>query len=322
MKLGPLGLTLPNRHWEPYRAAELRAARALRPAALVALLFEEQAIGVRRRQVEQVRELVALLGCRLILRPWTGAALERSPTAWAATCSAWAAWFGGPGLRVELTPANEPNRTDRPADGDRQATWLLAFAARYRALRPDDVLHLPAPWSGEPGEGSIRALRYWRALAERGVHAAYDRIDSQEFGEEIGLHAHAWRLFGKPVDVIAFNGADPVRVAAEVRAHSYLGVACWFLLAGGQDQRPNWLLRSPWEAAFREAQGVGADDVKNDAELVALEEEHVVRCYVRATTGGILVWIPELETSILLGSDGRAYRWSGRVEPRVSPGDG
>lgn len=194
-----LGLHLPDR--DVLMPDEIDAVLDLRPSVLLAMAYEAD-----KGLAEQVNALVAELGHQeLLVRPWAHAIPELEPARWAEACAERLARYRAP--RLHCLPANEWNLQ---AEGgheeyDRHARWFGDFAAAYRALRPDDLLHLPAPWAGWVGEDERRAVEAWEALMAAGVVARYDEVDAHCYGAGLDLWRRCRDLLGRRPWVTEWN---------------------------------------------------------------------------------------------------------------------
>ena len=256
--VGPLGVVLPDRRWRSWAPEELGPAAELGPSACVVPVYGEQPTEARAAQVAAARALAGRTVARILLLAREPDLPGWAPNDWAGECARRAEFFTGrlsgmpltgPAKRgscpqptaVEMIPGNELNSA---AEGGSAAwatgagpSWLLRFAQRYRRLRRGERLHLPAPASGAEGR---EAVAFWEACARAGVGKRFDVIDIHAHSEEQvrTLPRLAHETLGLPVDVTECTGADPVLVAAVVRAHPWLGSACYAVGDwGGRDAR-------------------------------------------------------------------------------------
>jgi hypothetical protein len=248
---GPLGVVLPDRRWRSWAPEELGPATELGPSACVVPVYGEQPTEARAAQVAAARALAGRTGARILLLAREPDLPGWAPNDWAGECARRAGFFTGVGgmgvgnphapTPVEMIPGNELNSV---AEGGSAAwatgagpSWLLRFAQRYRRLRRGERLHLPAPASGGDGR---EAVAFWEACARAGVGKRFDVVDVHAHSEEQvrTLPRLAHETLGLPVDVTECTGAAPVVVAAVVRAHPWLGSACYAVGDwGGRDAR-------------------------------------------------------------------------------------
>lgn len=241
----PLGLQTPNTA-EPYGRAALAALARLRPRHT---LFLGYALD-RWPGLEQHRRLAARLrarGSAVLLRCYERDIPQRDPDAWAAECAERAEAFFGPTESGfgELIPGNEMNWAGLAEGGhddyEQHRRWFRDFAVTYRALRPDDRLHLPGPWSGWVGEDDERAIRYWCELLP--ILPLYDVLDvhayadgwSASTGSGQALHRRCRAILSQagivlPILVTEFNRVPFQRAAEDVRHTAGLEGAVYFIL--------------------------------------------------------------------------------------------
>jgi hypothetical protein len=161
-----------------------------------------------------------------------------------------------PGQRDELAGAAENGHDDY----DRHRVWLSAFVGAYRAIRPQDRVHLPAPWGGWVGEDNERAMHYWRELRE--VIPLYDVVDVHAYADGWGLHRRCRELLEladvhRPILVSEFNRVPFDRVCRDLAETPGLEGAVYFILDSPEEAFWQFsLLRDPGlMAAFRKASG-------------------------------------------------------------------
>jgi len=238
-----LGLALPLQQFRPWTPEQLELAAELMPCAYVVPLWgDQQPPEVRADQVAAVLALAARTGARLLLRACERDLSLWAPNDWAGECARRAGFFTTP---VEMIPGNELNS---PLASGSLAwaigagpSWLLRFSRRYRRLRRGERLHVPAP---APGAGGREAIAVWKACARVGVGKRFDVVDVHAYSDEQvrALPRAAHEALGLPVDLTAWNRADPDLVAAEVRANPWLWSACYAPPVGEASIEPAVLL--------------------------------------------------------------------------------
>lgn len=225
---GPLGLVLPVRQLRAWTPEQIELAAGLMPSAYVVPVWgDRQPPEVRAERVAAVLALAARTGARILLRACERDLALWAPNDWAGECARRAGLFTIP---VEMIPGNELNS---PLERGSLAwaigagpSWLLRFSRRYRRLRRGERLHVPAP---APGAGGREAIAVWRACARVGVGKRFDVVDVHAYSDEQvrALPRLAHEALGLPVDLTAWNRADPDLVVAEVRANPWLWSACY-----------------------------------------------------------------------------------------------
>lgn len=258
---GPLGIETPNIA-EAYDRPTLRALARLRPRQVLFLAYavsewpglaQHSALAARLR----ARGSITLLRCYERDIP------QRDPSAWAAECARRATVFFESSTG-EVIPGNEMNWPGQAEGGHedyaQHRRWLEEFAALYRQLRPQDRLHLPAPWSGWVGEADERAIQYWRELLPVIPH--FDVVDVHAYAEGWPLHQRCREVLAeagveRPLLVSEFNRVPFDRVARDLAGTSRLEGAIYFILDSPDEVFWQFsLLRDPGlMAAFAGAQG-------------------------------------------------------------------
>jgi hypothetical protein len=256
-----LGIQTPNVA-EAYGRPTLGALARLRPRHALFLAYDVQ----EWEGLEQHSALAARLRARgsvPLLRCYARDIPQRDPSAWAAECARRATVFFESSTG-EIIPANEMNWPGAAENGhddyDRHRVWLSAFVGAYRAIRPQDRLHLPAPWSGWVGEDNERAIHYWRELKE--VIPLYDVVDVHAYADGWGLHTRCRELLEaagirRPLLVSEFNRVPFDRVCRDLAGTPGLEGAVYFILDSPDEAFWQFsLLRDPGlMAAFGRAQG-------------------------------------------------------------------
>lgn len=178
--------------------------RDLRPAQLLAVSYWDDKGGA-----EQVTALVEELGHRdLILRHYAEDIAAIDPFEWAEVCADRMGRYRAP--RLHCIPGNEMNLEAEGFDGHlgQLIEWLSRFAIHYKRLRPDDVLHLPAPWAGWVGEAEQRAIDYWRSAQGAALQYLYDEIDCHAYGAGFELWRRCAAMFGRRPWITEFNQCE------------------------------------------------------------------------------------------------------------------
>lgn len=243
-----LGLTLPNRAFDPYTPAELAALGDLKPSVLVMLLYGG-AIDQTHRQ-----QLLPFLGAyapRVLLRPYAGNIPTWSPETWAKECFARINAVRVPG---ELIPANEMNLASEGGSEDwsQHIEWLRGFEQAWVFEDPKNQIPLHLPALSPTGNWTAGMLAY----KDAGLDLLFDRIDCHAYGPDAATIAMATvSTLRGPCDVTEFNQIDPALFASQVEKG--IESATWFLLGGTPDQAPYDILKSPKDyQSFKEWKNV------------------------------------------------------------------
>ncbi|MDA8186857.1 MAG: hypothetical protein M0T85_01780 [Dehalococcoidales bacterium] len=265
------GLTLPNYQWKRWSQSELDAVVDLAPDVLVVMVYDYDipASSDKFVQLEMLLKRLPSLK-RLQLRPYNTNIPQLSPEEWAAECDRRIAPYRTLGIPLELIPSNEWNLAAEGGHTDwaKHLDWFLRFGRAFRALDRATKLHISAPSPGLKGYAYV-----WVIFGHnKELMALYDVADAHCYpGSERcyeDLHAAIRTL---PISITEFNAMDPAAYLASLP--SYVRDVSWFILRGEDDQRPYWLMGSPYYKSFRDYKSGGETMVWDRHEVFDLVQK-------------------------------------------------
>ena len=265
------GITCPNRQWERWTDAEIAALWDLAPETLLVLLYGADSPALAHQRDDLHRYCNVYPDTRLLYRPYEPNIPHWPPALWADECRRRAALIGLPGEMICDNERNLPIEGGSE-DWDAHARWLLAYAARWRELSRE-MLHLGAlSPTGDYRTG-------WRRYRDLGVFVAFDTADVHCYPGALDDWRELAAVSGKPVSITELNQTDPRAYFAAVGDGAR--DACWFILSGTEDQRPYWLMGSPYYQRFK------AVVPPPEEEPVALKDQYPVQFKQWEAAGGV-----------------------------------
>lgn len=234
-----VGVGAPNRQWDDWTDAEYDLLSTLGGEAYVLLDYPEaHTAWIRQRQYGWLRGRFP--GAPILVRMFDTNGVDRDPVELASNHAARAArYWEGP---IEVEPLCEPNIEKDGASGDYPwedwealCDWLRRYAEAYRAIRPQDRLHMP------PLSPRGRSRDFWGVAAAHGLGALYPVVDLHLYGPDCwGDLAAVAEAFGRerPIWVTETNTAPLADTVTECRKYNVEAV-CWFILAS-PDSNFDW----------------------------------------------------------------------------------
>lgn len=222
---------LPN-HTYPFSKHEMETAVQLNPSSVVALVYER---GVVPQHNEQIREIVARTGARLILRPYEPAPiLHWRPIDWGHECAERVVGY------VDLNPVvvceNEPNHEDDGGvtDPGRIAEFWVMTALGFQDAMDRVFCPIELAIPSLSPIGNYKQI--YRSL--KGVIPYFARTTAHVYARCGNWNDPVWlrELFGKPVDVTEWDSWMPTGYLPIFNCLDKMqaDAKCWFILSSTQ----------------------------------------------------------------------------------------